>query len=46
MVTPGRNKNLGFMFQPPEGLAVYNLIPVALECGAQFALLFWFCAAF
>ena len=40
MVGFGRQKNLRFVLKPPERLAVYNAVAVALIAGAYFTFLF------
>ena len=40
MVGFGREKNLRFVLKPPERLAVYNTVAVALVAGAYFTFLF------
>ena len=41
MVSGRGEKNLGFMFQPPEGFGMDDPVPVALKSGPQIAR-FWF----
>ena len=40
LIPEGRQKNLGFMFQPPEGIAVQNPVAVALKGGSNLIGLF------